>query len=77
MIDHHYGFLLTSAVRDAARRLRPICADWPEERFADLVHDAALSQLKYQTPPGVFESLRHELDGHRDTLLVQIRERDD
>lgn len=75
--EPHYTFLLTRAVQDAARRLRPVCADWPEEQFANLVQDAALKRLKYQTSPAVFESLRNELDGCRDTLLLQIRERAD
>ena len=72
-----HSYLLTRAVESAARRLQRVCADWPEERFAELVHDAALSQLKYQTPPGLFELLRDELDARRDTLLVRIRERAD
>ena len=36
--------LIEEAAR-AARRLRPVCADWPEARFADLVYGAALVRL--------------------------------
>jgi hypothetical protein len=43
---------------DVAERLRPVCTDWPEDRFNRLVHDVALSTLRFGIARATFELLR-------------------
>lgn len=38
---------------DLASRLRHVCADWPEQRFAELVNHIATTTLKYEAKSGV------------------------
>lgn len=37
---------------EIASRLRPVCADWPDERFAELVEHIATTTFKYESRPG-------------------------
>jgi hypothetical protein len=43
---------------DVAERLRPVCTDWPDDRFQVLVHDVALSTLRFGIARATFELLR-------------------
>lgn len=68
---------LVAAATVIAHRLRPVCADWPEERFGALVYDAALVSLNDEMPPDDAERLRREYETHRDRYLARLREVDD
>jgi hypothetical protein len=43
---------------DVAERLRPVCTDWPDDRFRLLVHDVAVSTLRFGIARATFETLR-------------------
>ena len=70
------GYLDSSLARGAAaaaRRLRPMCADWPDDRFGDLAHAAALTRLKDDVPPDVYEAMRSRYAEQRDADLARLR----
>jgi hypothetical protein len=43
---------LAALREDIASRLRHLCADWPEERFAELIEHIATLTLKYEGKGG-------------------------
>ena len=43
---------LAALREDLASRLRHICSDWPEERFAELVEHIAATTLKFEGKGG-------------------------
>ena len=68
---------LVAAATAIAHRLRPVCADWPEERFGALVYDAALVHLNGEMPPADAARLRREYETYPDRYLARLREVDD
>ena len=66
--------LIEEAAR-AARRLRRVCADWPEARFADLAYGAALARLRADLGPAAAEALRAEVARDPDPYRARLRER--
>ena len=65
---------LVATAIEVARRLRPVCADWPEEQFGALVYDAALVHLGGELATDGAERLRREFEAHRDMYLARLRE---
>ena len=74
-LDHSLARRLLDEAAAAARRLRPLCADWPEDRFGDLAYGAALARLWYEVPPTTYAALRAEVARHRNAYLARLRER--
>lgn len=74
------AFLDTSLERGAAaaaRRLRPICADWSDDRLGELAYASALLRLKSDLPRDRYEALCHRFEARRDDFLARLRGRSD
>jgi hypothetical protein len=65
---------LIEEAAQTARRLRPVCADWPEARFADLAYGAALARLRADIGPEMAESLRAEVARDPADYRARLRE---
>jgi len=59
---------------EIVRRLHRVCADWPEDRFGDLVHAAALARLKDAVSPDVLAHLRSGETGGGAAFLARVGE---
>lgn len=75
--DERNALRLVGEATKAARRLRPVCRDWPEEQFGSLVYASALAQLRSELPPGDVANLRREYQAHREAYLARLGERAD
>ena len=64
---------LVATANEVAGRLRPVCADWPEEQFAALVYEAALVRLGGELSGDGAAALRREFQAHRDAYLAGLR----
>jgi hypothetical protein len=68
---------LVAAALEVARRLRPHCPGWPEDRFAHLAYSAALADLRGKIPEEVLDRLRRAYAARRSRFLARLRERAD
>ena len=74
------GYLDTSLERGAAtaaRRLRHLCADWPDDRLGELAYASALVRLKTDLPRDRYEALRRRFEERRGEFLARLRGRSD
>jgi len=61
----------------AARRLRRVCADWPDDRLGELAYASALVRLKSDLPRDRYETLRRRFAERRGEFLARLRGRSD
>ena len=77
MPDVYLDSSLARGAAAAARRLRPMCADWPADRFGDLAHAAALTRMKDDVGPDVYEAMCRRYAEQRDEFLARLRDPSD
>lgn len=61
---------LDQLVESLRTRLRPVCSDWPEDMFEEVVRELAAITLKYEgtTTPNVYDRRR------TDRLVADLKE---
>ena len=67
---------LLEAAADVGRRLGRVCADWPDDRFGDLVYRVTIVRLRAEVLPDAAAALRREYEAHRDAYVAALRAAD-
>ena len=73
--DGRDALRLVVAATEAARRLRPFCTDWSEERFGDPVYGSTLVRLRSELRPDDFSHLPRRYPARLEAYLERLGER--
>jgi hypothetical protein len=63
---------LMAEADSAAERLRPVCPNFPDERFRDLVFDVALARLHFEMNRPDYERLRAAFVANRAAYVARL-----